>query len=52
MVQIFSITELISSLTQAFTLSSTKASSGVWKMSMYITGGVVIENFILYNIVA
>ena len=31
MVQIFSITEFISSLTQAFALSSTRASSGVWE---------------------
>ena len=47
----FSQTELISFLTQAFTLSSTRASSGVWKMLMYITGGRVIENFNLDNII-
>ena len=41
---------LISPLTQAFALSSTRASSGVWEKCLCITGGV-IEKFILCNIV-
>ena len=35
-------------MTQAFALPLAKASSGVWKMSVYITGVVVMENIKYY----
>ena len=38
-------------LTKAFALPPAKASLGVMEMSVYITGVVVMENIVLYNII-